>query len=104
METKIERKPVIQGDVMLYPINSLPAGEAKPGKRHTLALGEVTGHSHVLDRAVMVEVDGERYVEAEQGAALQHEDHGPVVVPLGAYRVIQQKEPDLLGGFRAVAD
>lgn len=100
----MDRKPVIQGDVMLMPVDAMPVGTPAKGRRHTLALGEVTGHSHVLDRAVLVESGGTRYVEVDEGGALYHEDHGPLVVPPGAYRVIQQVEPDILGGFRAVAD
>lgn len=95
---------IVQGDVMLFPVETIPAGKQRDGKTHTLALGEITGHTHVLDRATLTDVDGERYVEVGDGAALRHEDHGPVAVPRGKYRVIQQTEPDLLGGFRAVAD
>lgn len=100
----MDRKPVIQGDVLLYPVERVPDGEPVAGSRHTLALGEVTGHSHVIEGATLVRSGEERYVVASEGASLQHEDHGPVAVAAGAYRVIQQVEPDLLGGFRAVAD
>ena len=100
----MERKVVIQGDVMLYPVDAAPDGVVVDGTRHTLALGEVTGHSHVLERATMVMGAEQRYVIADEGAALYHEDHGPVVVPPGIYKVLQQQEPDLLGGFRRVAD
>ena len=97
-------EPIIQGDVMLFPVDAIPAGTKREGDTHTLALGEITGHTHVLDRATLTDVGGERYVEVAGDAALRHEDHGPVAVPPGKYRVIQQTEPDLLGGFRAVAD
>lgn len=99
------RKPIIQGDVLLMPVEAIPAGgEAARGTRHVLALGEVTGHSHALHGATLVRHADARYVEAGPDAYLAHEDHGLVVVAPGAYRVIQQTEPDLLGGFRAVAD
>lgn len=100
----MDRMPIVQGDVMLFPVDAIPDGQKRSGKVHVLALGEVTGHSHVLDRAVLVEAGGERYVSVESGSALRHEDHGTVVVPSGAYRVIQQQEPDLMDEFRAVMD
>jgi quercetin dioxygenase-like cupin family protein len=96
---------IIQGDVMLYPVDAVPAGaETKAGDVHVLAYGEVTGHHHDLSGATLAVLEGERYVEAGETARLDHPDHGPVVIPAGAYRVIQQTEPDLLGGFRSVAD
>lgn len=98
------RQAIVQGDVMLFPVDKIPAGQSRTGTRHTLALGEVTGHSHTIDRSRLVDVGPERYVEVQDGAALRHEDHGTVVVPPGTYRVIQQTEPDIMGAFRAVAD
>ena len=98
-------KIVIQGDVMLYPVDAIPGGaEVKAGDRHVLALGEITGHSHVLERAQMAVLEGERYVEVQEGGALYHEDHGPIAVPAGTYKVIQQQEPDLLNQMRNVID
>ena len=102
----MKRTPIIQGDVLLFPVDRIPDGaQVQIGETHTLAYGERTGHSHVLDRAQLSTVGTERYVEVGEGAAIRHQDHGPVVVPAGLYRVIQQTEPDILTGFqRAVAD
>lgn len=101
----MNRQPVVQGDVLLYPVDAVPAeAQPQPGREHVLAFGERTGHSHVLDRSTLATVGTERYVDVQEGAAIRHADHGPVVVPPGAYRVIQQSEPDLMNGFRAVAD
>lgn len=106
MNRDMNRQPVIQGDVLLWPIEALPDGwDELTGTRHVLALGEVTGHSHVLEGATLLRsASGERVVNVGDGAALRHEDHGPIAVAPGAYEVRQQTEPDLLGGFRAVAD
>ena len=99
------RDPVVQGDVLLWPIKAVPEGaEVQPGNRHVLAEGEVTGHAHVLEGAELAVLEAERIVTAAAGAALRHEDHGPIAVPPGAYRVIQQVENSPWGGFRAVAD
>lgn len=99
------RLPVIQGDVMLYPVDAMPDDAVMAeGDTHVLALGERTGHTHVLDRSRLGVADGTRYVDVGEGAALRHADHGTVPAPAGVYRVIQQSEPDIMGGFRAVAD
>jgi hypothetical protein len=100
------RALVIQGDVLLYPVESFEGDwQLAEGTRHTLALGEVTGHAHVLEGATLLRsASGDRVVEVQSDAVLRHEDHGPIAVAPGVYRVIQQTEPDLLGGFRAVAD
>ena len=105
METS--RRVIIQGDVMLWPVDSIPDGaEQAPGDRHVLAYGERTGHAHVLHGAALWTADGERYVQAvaDAEAVLRHEDHGPDVPDALPYRVIQQVEHDPMGGFRAVAD
>ncbi len=100
-----ERLPVIQGDVLLFPVERVPDGAVtQPGTLHTLAYGERTGHHHDLDGATLAVLEGERYVEVGADAMIRHPDHGPVVVPAGTYRVIQQVEPDILGGFRSVTD
>lgn len=106
MERDVTREPVIQGDVLLLPVVALPdEWEPVEGDWHVLALGEVTGHAHRLDGATLVRgAAGERGVMVAPGAALRHEDHGPIAVAPGAYRVLQQSEPDLMGGFRNVAD
>lgn len=100
------RELIIQGDVLLLPVTATPEGwEEAQGTSHTLAYGEVTNHAHVLEGATLLRsAAGERVVQVHEGAALRHEDHGPIAVAPGAYRVIQQTEPDLMNGFRNVAD
>lgn len=109
----MQREPIVQGDVMLFPVDALPEGATLVrARRHTLALGEVTGHAHVMDHSALYERAGERLIvvaeaDVADGAVLDHEDHGPIPVAphqVGVYRVIQQTEPDLLGGVRNVAD
>jgi len=63
---------------------------------YMLALGEVTGHSHVIEGDVRVwDVAGQTYVQVgEKGAQIRHEQHSPTgveVVP-GWYK--QQPEVD----------
>lgn len=86
-----------QGDVLLVKVGELP-GEAVPEEliedRIVLAYGEVTGHAHALSTsfAVAYAHDADRYVVAKEGATLVHEEHNPIVLEPGVYRVVRQRE------------
>lgn len=88
-----------QGDIAILRIDVLPAGEAKPVKRDArkrivLALGEVTGHAHVITtpNVKMVEIGEDRYLNSDKPFTIQHEEHAVVHVPAGTFRVIRQRE------------
>src|SRR5262245_29715987 len=92
-----------QGDVLLIPIDptSLPARrnpEARDERgRLVLAYGEATGHAHVVadPTAVLLADDDEinrRFLVLAAEALLTHEEHAPIPLPAGAYRVIRQRE------------
>lgn len=93
----LQAKPTYrQGDVLLQKIDGLPA-DAQPvecDSRVVLAYGEVTGHCHALSTAsaVMFTFNGERFIDAKDGAQLRHEEHATIILPQGVYRVIQQRE------------
>jgi hypothetical protein len=93
MKTKMFR----QGDVLLREVKSIPK-TAKREKRTgpiVLALGEVTGHKHQIldpDVEVFVKSDGTMYLKVDGEAALQHEEHGTIVLPAGNYERVQQRE------------
>ena len=92
-----------QGDVLFVPVASIPSGKRVKRETGTVALGEATGHHHSLavedlQRAevlecgdglfVHVSVDGVRI----NGAVFTHQEHGPVTLPPGDYRVTIQRE------------
>lgn len=84
-----------QGDVLVSSVRSIPKSAVKQD-RCVLALGEVTGHAHQIheEAFLYVDADGTKYVEVYGSeATLQHEEHGPIVLPgPGRYRVTQQRE------------
>ena len=91
----------VQGDVALR-TTSLPAGAVKIGNR-PLALGEVSGHAHVMEGAAdLYEFNGKTFVAAGgDGATLRHvklntgqkADHEDIVLsPNTCYEVILQNE------------
>lgn len=83
------------GDVLIGAVEGIPAGARR---RHSsiLVRGEVTGHSHRIEAPETTEVwehGGELYllVVARQ-ARVVHEEHHPIAIPRGSYRVWQQRE------------
>ncbi|MBV2354137.1 hypothetical protein KUM39_07125 [Streptomyces sp. J2-1] len=105
-----------QGDVLLVPVDegAVPphvAGaprEPRDGRgRLVLALGEVTGHAHaVVGPGDLVREQGPlgpMLLHLPKGGRVVHEEHGPIALPLGWYRVIRQREY-VPGSVRIVAD
>ena len=83
-----------QGDVLLVEVGGVPKGSTKLD--HTiLAFGEVTGHKHVCHGKSVAQYLNERvqYLSVKEATArLQHEEHGPLEVPTGVYKVVIQRE------------
>jgi hypothetical protein len=85
-----------QGDVLIEEITMLPQGLRKLD-HCILAEGEATGHMHIVrdvDAAAMFENgDGtEKFLEVFRNTLVVHEEHGPVFLAPGKYRVKQQRE------------
>lgn len=102
---------VRQGDVLIVAIKELPRGaQALPheGGRVVLAHGEVTGHAHSVAGAVarLFAVSGveDRFLEVSARVAVLHEEHAPIMLSPGTYRVIRQREYDDAEEVRRVAD
>src|SRR5262245_55095569 len=83
------------GDVLIAPVAEVPAGaHARPGT--TVAHGEVTGHSHRFEDPAAVRLfalGSDLFVEVlAPTARIVHEEHGPIPIPRGCYRVWRQRE------------
>lgn len=109
-----------QGDVLLIPVASVPANvktfPRKDGKL-ILAYGEVTGHHHRIEEPTTegwVDENDQVFIEVKDlinEVRLTHEEHGPITLPPGAYRVIRAQREYLtpkgvneVARIRAVAD
>lgn len=111
-----------QGDVLLELVAAIPAGakDVTPTDRIVLAYGEVTGHAHAVYPEIemkarasakvkptmparMWDAGAERFLQVLTPTALKHEDHAPVALDPGIYRVKRQREysPETI---RTVAD
>lgn len=90
---------VRQGDVLVVKIKKQPAG-LKPveaeGDHVVLAHGELTGHAHRVpaDAAQLSRprAGSDRFLEVTRATSLVHEEHAPIDLPEGLYRVVRQRE------------
>ncbi len=84
-----------QGDVFIAPIAAIPA-EADRLKHGILVEGEATGHCHrVEDLATALVFQGrdELYLRVvSDSARIIHQEHGPITLQRGTYRVWKQRE------------
>lgn len=83
------------GDVLVEMVAEVPS-DARRLQHLVLAEGELTGHSHrVAEReaAVLWRSDRGMFLSVTaRSATLIHQEHGPIELPHGNYRVWQQRE------------
>jgi hypothetical protein len=86
-----------QGDVLIRTITKdIPAG-ATVKKDGILAEGEATGHAHTLEdrgTATLFQHENELYLSATDKTVIRHQEHGPVTLPPGKYKVSKVREVD----------
>lgn len=101
-----------QGDVMFIPCDNVPSGTKR--NNGTVAYGEATGHSHrIADLAAgeVLECGDGLYLKVsdegiafsgEAGATVIHDEHRPLSLPPGNYKVRIQVEysPVAIGDVR----
>lgn len=110
-----------QGDVLIMEVKK----KKKVGKctevprdngRIVLAYGEVTGHAHAITspHAGLLATKAltawgtesnveERYLTVKKTVVLEHEEHAPITIKKGVYKVVRQREYDPIRD-RYVAD
>src|SRR5260370_13543017 len=97
-----------QGDLLLVRTMAMPEGEAlqAEGGRLILARGEVTGHHHsesVADAEAISTAEAV-YLRIMTPTPLEHQEHAPLPLEPGIYRVIRQREYQPRELPRQVAD
>jgi hypothetical protein len=114
MQESASKKVYAQGDVLLLPVDSVPAHRAAARDMNQtviLAEGEHTGHRHAFyggalmfrDDALARDLPAELYIGhvevAAGGAVLEHGtgpgqpgDHDPIDIPAGTYVALRQRE------------
>jgi len=83
------------GDVLIEKVRSLPKDASK--QQHvTLAEGEITGHSHRIkekEAATLFRSSRGLFLRVDKtGGTVIHEEHAPIELPPGNYRVWRQRE------------
>ncbi len=97
-----------QGDLLLEEVGNIEPSGTRLGCEHdgvfVLAEGELTGHRHVVrDNVLFFRDDGLArdmpsdlyigHVKVEGPAArVEHQEHAPITLPRGTYRVRRQRE------------
>lgn len=94
---QLQFKQARQGDVMVerLDITEIPkeATEVASQGRVILAFGEKTGHAHAIYPeagalpAKLWDAGAERFLQVMSTTTLQHEEHGPIALTPGIYRV-----------------
>lgn len=98
----MNREMFRQGDVLVVRAEQLPESSEEVAwqDRVVLAYGELTGHAHAIDalHAKMYAHGDTRFiVVGKDGADLKHEEHSPIHLKEGVYRIVHQREyaPDM---------
>ena len=95
------------GDVLIAPVESIPDGCRKRSDL-ILARGEATGHAHRVESNGLVELfdHGDELFLRIQGSPgrVVHEEHRPIELAPGAYRVWRQRQYDPLLDSQIIED
>jgi hypothetical protein len=82
------------GDVLIQQVDTLPQDVERVAEP-VLAYGEVTGHSHQIEDPAKValwrSVEG-LFLQVFEPTRVIHEEHQPIALPVGIYKVWQQRE------------
>lgn len=90
-----------QGDIPFFPFSGKITGTKFNHKGSVvLALGEKTGHKHILtvdkptDLEAWKQLEGGWIITLKTKGTLTHNQHGPLTIAPGTYRVGQEREYD----------
>ena len=82
-------------DIMIERAETIPTGVRRM-QNTVLAYGESTGHSHRVETPEKAQQwlmpTGERFLEIFKTTRVIHEEHHPITLEPGIYRVWQQRE------------
>ena len=84
------------GDVLIAPVAPTAVPENAIRRPDLiLAHGEITGHTHRVqprDAASLFEIDSQLFLRVHAPATVVHEEHKPIALAPGTYRVWRQRE------------
>jgi hypothetical protein len=100
------RELYAQGDLLIERVSDIPARREATEAAIVLAEGELTGHSHTVfgrvalfrDDALARDIPRGLYIGhltvGDASARITHQEHAPIELPTGTYRVRRQRELD----------
>lgn len=90
-----QNKQYRQGDILFVLIKNIPKTATLLNHR-IIAEGEATGHVHeaIGTDCMLYEESGTKYLDVKGETGIVHEEHKPITLPNGIYRVILQREYD----------
>jgi hypothetical protein len=83
-----------QGDVLFERVNDIPR-EATPRAGGVLFVGERSGHAHRIEEgatADVYELGRSLFLKVALTTSIVHDEHRPIVLEPGSYRVWRQQE------------
>jgi hypothetical protein len=81
-----------QGDLLFVKQKALPA-DLKPRATRVIVEGETTGHAHRLATGTVLDApNGKIWLDAPMIAEVVHEEHQAIVLDVGPWLVIHQRE------------
>lgn len=95
-----------QGDFLLIKTHEAVPSDAKPEPRDSrnrvvVGEGEVTGHAHAIVETdvAIYELDGKRWLVANEPCNLVHEDHATIAIDIGTWLLVPQRQFDTASGL-----
>jgi len=89
---------IVQGDVFFTKTEEIPKGAKRVARKvrgYVIAEGEATGHAHVVeDEVQLYEIEGVLYLHAGHKVEVRHEEHLPVTLSTGNWKVGIVREYD----------
>lgn len=82
------------GDVLLQTTSAVPS-DAQPLPGHILVRGELSGHAHRLEQpsaGVLFRTPEAMWLQVHTPTRIVHEEHAPISLAPGVYKVWQQRE------------
>ena len=90
-----------QGDILVKNINAFPGNLSivvPVDNRLIIAKGEATGHCHVINDINNVQLlkdkDGNLFLDVKKTTDLIHQEHNPILIEPGKYRIDIVREYD----------
>lgn len=85
-----------QGDLLFEKVERRNEGFSELVKNNIIAEGEIKGHKHILENGKVYKEknagNGQAYLVLEKPSQVTHDEHNPIPLEEGVYKVSRQRE------------